>query len=170
MASRCKGILSVDLDLYMLAGHLFLLQCIKLRWLKESRSVSLFWVSIHFRNTSTDTVHLLRLPSWVNCYRCCIVSGSMTQSGHRLVVACPRCCRIVMVWKVLLIHSEMKCVMWTVVISCACLNDVRSIPPQYSMWVRFRSAQYQSNQRLKILCYRLGNIGVEWCSVNVYDW
>ena len=42
-----------------------------------------------------------------------------------------------MVGKVLLIYFVMKCSMWTVVVSRAGLNDVRSIPSQYAILVRF---------------------------------
>ena len=37
-------------------------------------SGSVLRASIHFNNASTDAVHMLRLPSWVHCYICCIVS------------------------------------------------------------------------------------------------
>ena len=50
-----------------------------------------------------------------------------------LVVACPCCCRIVMAGKVLLVHFVMKCAMWTVVVSRACLNYVRSITSQFDI-------------------------------------
>ena len=55
------------------------------------------------------------------------MSGVTPKRGQRLVVACPHRCRIVMDGRVLLIHSEMKCSMWTVVFSHAYLNYVRSI-------------------------------------------
>ena len=50
-------------------------------------SRSMFQASIHFRNASNDTVHMMRLASGVNWYRCCIVYGTRQQSGQRLVVA-----------------------------------------------------------------------------------
>ena len=84
----------------------------------------------HFRNASTDAFHLPRLPSWVHFYICCIVSGATSQRKQILVFACPCCCRIVMVGKVLLMNFVMKRAMWTIAAPCPCLNDVSLIPSQ----------------------------------------
>ena len=43
----------------------------------------------HFRNVSTDFVHMPRLPSWVYWYMYCIVSGTRTQCSEMLVDECP---------------------------------------------------------------------------------
>ena len=53
-----------------------------------------------------------------------------------------------MVKKVLLIHFVMKCSMWMVVVSFACLKDLGLINSQSIMQVKFRSAQYRINQIL----------------------
>ena len=45
----------------------------------------------------------------------------------------PHHCRIIMLYKVLLIHYLMKCSIWTVVLYRAHLNDVRSFPSQSAM-------------------------------------
>ena len=111
---------------------------------------SVFQDSSHFRNTSTDAVHMPRLPSWVHWYICCIIYGSKPHYGQRLVVACPRWCRVFMVDKVLLIQFLIKFAIWTVVLSCAILNDVRSITFQSTMWVSFLSYQNWSSRRLEI--------------------
>ena len=114
-------------------------------------SGSIFRASSHFCNASTDAVCLPRPPSWLHWYRWCIVSRSRPQRRQRLFFACHHCSSIVMVEKVLLIHFFMKDAMWKVVLSCACLNYMRSITHEYSMWVRFQSAQYWINRRLGIL-------------------
>ena len=92
-------------------------------------SGSMFLDLIHFLSASTNSVHLLQIPLWVHWYMWCIISGVTPHHGQRLIVACPCCCIIVMVGRVLLMYFMMKCSMWKVVVSCACLNDVRSISP-----------------------------------------
>ena len=92
-------------------------------------SRSVFRASSHFCNASTDDVHMSRLTLWVNWHRCYIVSWATPQRGQRLVITCPRICRIFIVAKVLLNNFVMKCGMWTVVVSRARLNMVRSTPP-----------------------------------------
>ena len=112
--------------------------------------VSLLWFSSYFRNASTDAVHIPWLSLWVHWYRCCIVSFASPQRRKMLVVACPLCYRIFIVDKVLLIHFVMECDIWKLILSCACLNYVRSIPLQSSMWVRFQLAHYWSIRSLDI--------------------
>ena len=51
----------------------------------------------------------------------------MPQRGERLVEACSCCCRIGMVERVLLMNFVIKCDIWTVALSRARLNGVRSI-------------------------------------------
>ena len=113
-------------------------------------SGSVLRASIHFRNSSADTVHLSRLPSWVHRYRCCIIYGSKPQLRQSFIFVCPCCCNIFMVGKVWLMNFVMKCAMWTVVESCARLNGVRSIPSQSAMWVRFRLSHYWSIRSMDI--------------------
>ena len=129
-------------------------------------SGSVFWAPIHFCSTSTDAVHLSRLPSWLHWYMCCIVSWVTPHFGQRLVVACPRRCRIVIVGRVFLMHFMMKCSMWAVVISRARLNNVRSISSQSTVWVRFRPYQCWSRQRLYI-CYVINWVMLEWMELRV---
>ena len=126
-----------------------------------SMSGSVFQASIYLRNVSTDAVHLQRLPLWVHWYRCCIVYVDKLHRRKRLVVVCPLRCMIFMVDKVLLINFVMKCAMWTVVVSRACLNYVRSITSQFDIWVRFLLAQYRSNRNLEIL-YAIYRAILEW--------
>ena len=114
-------------------------------------SGSVLQVSIHFRSPSTNAVYMPLLPLWVHWYRCFIVYGVTPHRGQRLVFACPRQCIIVMVDRVLLMHFVTKCAMWTVVVSCAHLKDVRSISPQSTVWVRFLLSQCWSSWRLYIL-------------------
>ena len=116
---------------------------------KISRSV--FRSSSHFCNTSTNTVNLTRLPSWIYCYRSCIISGVQPQCGQRLVVACICRCGIFMVWKVLLMHFLMKYDIWMVVVSRARLNNVRSTSSHSAVWFRFRLSHYWGIQGLYIL-------------------
>ena len=85
---------------------------------------SILRASNHFCNASTRTVHLPKLPLWIHWCRYCIVSRANPQSRQRLVVACPRQCRIFMVGRVLLMNFLMKCTMWTVVVPCDFLNCV----------------------------------------------
>ena len=119
-------------------------------------SGSMFRASNHFHSTSNDAFHLLLLPFWVHWYRSCIVFRVVPQHEQRLVVLCPCHCRIAMVGRVLLIHFVMKCAMCKVVVSCACLNDVRSILSQSDVWVRFRSSQCWSSWLSDIL------YAIEW--------
>ena len=88
---------------------------------------SVFQASSHFRSASNDNAHIPRLPSLVHRYRWYIISGVTPHHGQRLVVACPCRCNKVMVYRMLLMHSVMKCAMWTLVVSCDCLKNVRSI-------------------------------------------
>ena len=104
-------------------------------------SGSMFWALSHFCSVSTDTVHLSCFPLWVHFYRCCIISGVTPKRGQRLVVVCPRRCRIVIVGRVSLIHFMMKCAMWMVVISRDFFNYVRSISSHSTAWVRFLLSQ-----------------------------
>ena len=113
-------------------------------------SGSVLQVSIHFRRPSTDAVHMPLLPLWVHWYRCCIISGVTPQCGQMLVVACTCYWIIAMVVSVLLMHLLMKCSMWTVVVSHARLNNIRSISSQYDVWVRFLSSQCWSSRQLEI--------------------
>ena len=124
-------------------------------------SGSVLWASIHFRNTSTDAVHLPRLNSGVHWCRYCIVYRHRPQCGHMLVVACPYWCNIVILDNVLRIHFMMKWDMWRVVLSCACLNDAISITPQSSMLVRFLSSQYLS-RRISDISYNIDWAMLEW--------
>ena len=111
-------------------------------------SGSVFPVSIHFLNASTDTVQMMWLPSWVHWYRLCIVSRTVPWHRQMLVDACPYHCRILMAERVLLIHFVMKCDIWGVVLSRSYSNGVMSVPFQYSMWVSFWSTHYWSIQCL----------------------
>ena len=115
----------------------------------------------HFRNASTADVHLPRIPLWVHRYICCILSQTRPQHRHMLVVACPCSCRIVMVDKVFLIHLVIKFAVWTVVLYCACLNNLSSTPFKSSMWVRFLLSRYWSIQCLDIL-YAIDWERLEW--------
>ena len=124
-------------------------------------SGSVFWASIHFHSASTNAFHWLQLPSWVHWYRCCIVFGVSSQRGNRLVVACPFCCRIIIVGRVLLMHFTMKCSMWAVVVSRDCLNNLGSISSQSDVWVRFWSFQCWSIRCLEIL-YAIDWEMLEW--------
>ena len=117
---------------------------------KVEVSGSVFSFYSHFFNTFTDTVNLSRLPLWMNWYRYYIVYGDLTQQCKRLVEACPCCCRVVMLERVLLIHFVMKCDIWTIFLSRACSNGVRSISSQSAIWVIFLSAQYWSSRCLEI--------------------
>ena len=96
-------------------------------------SGSVFRALSKFGNASTDAVHMPRLTLWVNWYICCIVSVAKPYWGQRFVVVCPCCYRIIIVGKLLLVHFVMKCAIYTAVVSCDILNDVRSIPSKYSM-------------------------------------
>ena len=131
-------------------------------------SGSMFWSLRNFGSSSNDAVHLPQLTSWLHWYRCFIVSGVTPQCRQKLVVACLCCYSILMVGRVLPMHFVMKCIMWVVVISCACLNNVRSISSQSAMWVRLRSYQCWSSRRLEIL-YVIDWAMLEWTGVTFID-
>ena len=151
MASRCEGCLNVGLG-FGHCGRSFLSTAIyKIASSKIiTMSGSVFQALWHFRNASTNAIHLSRLSLWVHWYRCCIVAGDTPQWRKSFVVACPRHCRIVMVDKVLLIQFVMKYAMWKLVLSRDSLNDLRSIPSHSDMWVRFWLDHYWSSPCLEI--------------------
>ena len=64
---------------------------------------SVLWVSSHFRNASTYTVHMPFFTLWVHWYRCCIVSGSRPQRGILITVGSlcyTRCYSYITWWSV----------------------------------------------------------------------
>ena len=114
-------------------------------------SGSVFQASSHFSSASTNAVHLSRLSSWVHWYMCFIVSGVTSQHSKRLDVVCPCHCRFAMVGRVLVMHFMMKCAMWKVVVSCSCLNNVKSILSQSTVSVSLRSSHCCCSRRVQIL-------------------
>ena len=93
-------------------------------------SGSVFRALRHFRSASTDAVYLPRLTLWVHWYMCFIVSRVTPHPRHMLVVAYLCHYMVIIFVGVLLMNFVTKCTMWTVVVSRARLNSVRSISSQ----------------------------------------